>query len=77
MIWDEVADSICVHLETLERVALHARGWNIDDESPYFESEQDGDISFCKGYDDLLTSGDCEVVGMQLPPAFLVSRTHR
>lgn len=75
--WGEVADSICTHLETLKRVALHARGLDMDHESPYFESEQDGDIGFCRGFYDRLMCGGCEVVGMQLPPAFLVSRTLR
>jgi hypothetical protein len=71
--WDDVADSVRMHLDTLERVAIHARTIDIDDESPYFEEEQDGDPTFCDGFFELFTRGDCDVVGMQYPPAFAVS----
>lgn len=71
--WDEVADSVCSHLETLERVAIHARTIDMDDESPYFEEEVDGDPTFCDGFFKLFTRGDCDVLGMQYDPAFAVS----
>ncbi|KIW41284.1 uncharacterized protein PV06_06856 [Exophiala oligosperma] len=68
--WDEVVDSVCSHLETLERVTIHARTVDIDDESPYFEEEADGDPTFCGGFFELFTKGDCDVVGIQYPPTF-------
>jgi hypothetical protein len=75
--WREVADSLCKHLATLERVVLHSRSWNIDHESPYFESEEDGELNFCNGFYELFTRGDCEIIGMRNSPAFLVSRLSR
>lgn len=71
--WHEVAQSVCNHLDTLQRVAIHARTIDIDEESPYYQEEQDGDPGFLDGWFKLFTRSNCEVIGMLYPPSFAVS----
>ena len=68
--WREVAQSVCNHLNTLERVAIHARTIDIDEESPCYEEEQDGDPGFLDGWFQLFTRSKCDVIGMLYPPFF-------
>lgn len=71
--WGDIADSVCRHRGTLERVALHARSIDIEHDSPYYLLEEDQPLNFYPGIYDLFTNGVCDVVAFQNTPGFVVS----
>lgn len=69
--WDIVA-SVCTHLETLNRVVLHAQGTNFELDL-YHLQEEDQAIETNSSVFDLFTNGACDFVAMSNPPRVLVS----
>ena len=62
-----------MHSSTLERIVIHARTIDIDEESLHFQEERDGDPGFCDDFLKLFTKGGCDVIGIQYSPYFAVS----
>lgn len=57
---------------TLRRVVLHHRDVDADEESMYFEGVVDGDFLWDTTLTDLFVDGECESMGIDNPPQFIV-----